>query len=83
MLIIPNSDYEIMQTKSKHACTQTGGVVLQWCTYPSLEDSQVDHAQDHVEPDTVKHLQRAQQTVVCVVDVGHSNDNVAFKQRAS
>ena len=52
-------------------------------TYLSFDDVEVDHTEDHVEPDAMQHLQRAQQAVVCVVDVGHADDHVTFKQRAS
>jgi len=50
--------------------------------YLSFDDVEVDHADDHVEPDAVKHLQRAQQAVVGVVDVSHPNDHVTLEQRA-
>ena len=49
----------------------------------SLDDVEVDHAHYHVEPDAVQQLQRAQQAVVRVVDVGHADDHVTLEQRAS
>jgi len=52
-------------------------------TYLSFEDEGVDHAKYHIEPDAVQDVESTQQTVVRVIDVGHSNDHVTFEQCAA